>query len=69
MEAGKHTFLVATVNNRKIGLSFDDMNSLRYMNRLVDQGQLDVAYDLIVEPIYKDKSGLHIPLYNLMFIE
>ena len=69
MEAGKHTFLVATINNRKIGLSFDDMNSLRYMNRLVDQGQLDVAYDLIVEPIYKDKSGLHIPLYNLMFIE
>ncbi len=69
MEEGKHTFLVTTINNRKIGLSFDNTNTLRYMNRLVDQGKLDVAYDLIVEPFYKDKSGLHIPLYNLMFIE
>ncbi len=69
MEEGKYTFFIATNKNRKIGLSFDDSNSLRYMNRLVLHGQLDAVYDLIVEPTHKDKNGIHIPLYNLMFIE
>ena len=69
MEDGKYTFFVATNKERKIGLSFDDSNTLRYMNRLVLHGQLDAAYDLIVEPTHKDKNGMHVPLYNLMFIE
>ena len=69
MEEGKNTFFVVTNKNRKIGISFDDSNTLRSMNRLVLHGQLDVAYDLIVEPTHKDKNGMHVPLYNLMFIE
>lgn len=69
MEEGKYTFFVVTNKERKIGFSFDDSNTLRYMNRLVLHGQLDVAYDLIVEPTRKDKNGMHVPLYNLMFIE
>lgn len=69
MEKGKHYFFVATNNDRNIGLSFDDSYTLAYMNRLVEQGKLDVAYDLIVEPMFRNKSGLHIPLYALMFIE
>lgn len=69
MEEGKYTFFVVTNKERKIGLSFDDSNTLRYMNRLVLHGQLDVAYDLIVEPTHKDKNGMHVSLYNLMFIE
>lgn len=69
MEEGKNLYFVVTNNNRKIGLSFDDPNALRMMNRLVLNGQLDIAYDLVVEPAYKDKNGMHIPLYNLMFIE
>lgn len=69
MEKGKHHFLVATNKNRKIGISFDDANTLRYMTRLVKQGELDVAYDLVVEQLYRDKNGLHIPMYALMFIE
>lgn len=69
MEEGKYTFFVATNKDRKIGISFDDSSTLRFMNRLVLQGQLDCAYDLIVEATYKDKNGVHIPLYNLMFIE
>ena len=69
MEEGKHSFFVSTHDNRKIGLCFDDPKALRYMNQLVLQDQLDVAYDLIVEPTYKDKDGMHIPLYTLMFVE
>lgn len=69
MEEGKYTFFVVTNKERKIGLSFDDSNTLRYMNRLVLHGQLDVAYDLIVEPTHKDKNGMHVSLYNLIFIE
>lgn len=69
MENGKHHFFVSTNKGRKIGLSFDDTNTLRHMQRLVIQGQLDVAYDLVVEQLYRDKSGLHLPMYALMFIE
>jgi len=69
MDDGNHYFFVATKNNRKIALSFDDPNSLKYMNRLVSEGELDAAYDLTVEPLYKDKYGLHIPLYSLIFVE
>lgn len=69
MDDGNHYFFVSTKNNRKIALSFDDSKSLKYMNRLVSEGELDVAYDLTVEPLYKDKYGLHIPLYSLIFIE
>lgn len=69
MEEGKNLYFVVTNKNRKIGLSFDDPNALRLMNRLVLNGKLDIAYDLVVEPAYKDKNGIHIPLYNLIFIE
>jgi uncharacterized protein len=69
MEEGNHYFFVCTKNNRKIALSFDDSLSLKYMNRLVSEGELDGAYDLTVEPLYKDKYGLHIPLYSLIFLE
>jgi len=69
MEEGKNMFFVVTNKDRKIGISFDDSSALRYMNRLVFHGQLDCAYDLIVEPTVKDKNGIHIPLYNLMFVE
>jgi hypothetical protein len=69
MEDGNHYFFVSTNNNRKIGLSFDDSKSLKYMNRLVSEGQLDAAYDLVVDPLYKDKNGIHIPLYSLIFVE
>lgn len=69
MEKGKHHFFVSTNKERKIGFSFDDTNTLRHMQRLVTQGQLDVAYDLVVEQLYRDKSGLHLPMYALMFIE
>lgn len=69
MEENNHYFFVSTNNNRKIGLSFDDSKSLKYMNRLVSEGQLDAAYDLVVDPLYKDKNGIHIPLYSLIFVE
>jgi len=69
MDDGNHYFFVSTKNNRKIALSFDDSKSLKYMNRLVSEGELDGAYDLTVEPLYKDKYGLHIPLYSLIFVE
>lgn len=69
MEEGKNMFFVVTNKDRKIGISFDDSSALRYMNRLVLHGQLDCAYDLVVEPTVKDKNGIHIPLYNLMFVE
>jgi len=69
MDDGRHYFFVSTKNNRKIAFSFDDSKSLKYMNRLVSEGELDVAYDLTVEPLYKDKYGLHIPLYSLIFVE
>lgn len=69
MDDGNHYFFVSTKNNRKIAFSFDDSKSLKFMNRLVSKGELDVAYDLTVEPLYKDKYGLHIPLYSLIFIE
>lgn len=69
MEEGKYTFFVLTHDSKKIGLSLNDSNALRYMNRLVLQGQLDQAYDLVDEPMFKDKNGLHIPFYTLMFID
>lgn len=69
MDEGVHTFFMATNQDRKIGMSFDNSKTLRYMNRLVSEGQLDAAYDLTVEPLYKDKYGLHIPLYSLIFVE
>lgn len=69
MEEGVHTFFMATNQDRKIGMSFDNPKTLRFMNRLVSEGELDAAYDLTVEPLYKDKYGLHIPLYSLMFVE
>jgi len=68
-EDGQHRFLIAQNKDRKIGLCFDDSNTLRRMNKLVDKGLLDEAYDLIVEPLNKDRSGIHLPLYNLMFVE
>jgi hypothetical protein len=68
-EDGQHRFLIAQNKERKIGLSFDDSNTLRKMNKLVDKGLLDEAYDLVVEPLYKDRSGIHLPLYDLMFVE
>ena len=69
MEEGKSTFFVLTRGNRRIGLCFDDSKTLRKMKNLVLLGQLDEVYDLIVEPTYKNKDGMHVPLYTLMFIE
>lgn len=67
-EHGQHDFLVAMVGNQRIGLSYEDVKTLRKMSRLVEQGLLDACYNLTTRPLMVDKVGIHLPLYHILFI-
>ena len=67
-EHGQHDFLVAMVGEKRIGLSYESEKTLRKMTRLVEQGLLDVCYNLTTGPLKVDKIGIHLPLYHLMSI-
>jgi hypothetical protein len=67
-EHGQHDFLVAMVGNQRIGLSHENVKTLRKMTRLVEKGLLDACYNLTTRPLMVDKVGIHLPLYHLMFI-
>ncbi len=67
-EHGQHDFLVAMVGNQRIGLSHENVKTLRKMTRLVEQGLLDACYNLTTRPLMVDKVGIHLPLYHIMFI-
>ena len=67
-EHGQHDFLVAMVGDQRIGLSYEDVKTLRKMKRLVEKGLLDACYNLTSHPLLVDKVGMHLPLYLLMFI-
>lgn len=67
-EHGQHDFLVAMIGNQRIGLSYENVKTLRKMTRLVDQGLLDACYNLTTRPLMVDKVGIHLPLYHLMYI-
>ena len=67
-EHGQHDFLVAMVGNQRIGLSYENVNTLRKMTRLVEQGLLDACYNLTTRPLMVDKVGIHLPLYHVLFI-
>lgn len=67
-EHGQHDFLVAMVGKQRIGLSYENVKTLRKMKRLVEKGLLDACYNLTAHPLMVDKVGIHLPLYHLMFI-